>query len=250
EAPRHLDREQIAQAIAGPLALVKADPAKYEERTFSRYKALRETTEEFIRNYRVQLDKIIKVIKAYVDKNVIAGAFTKADYKPVITPVQLQEIIRLIGDYHLAFIATQVGSGAVSPDQIQHLINSGVLPADLATTFKPGPGEVAPPAAKMIADAYNYGVMMGSTPVMVGAAPRLTAKDFRRRKEPALTPQETAAREWAQQSAAVHIQGLGNTVAEDFSTLAIEADAEQRKKYQQAIREELDMNVERRESWR
>jgi hypothetical protein len=164
--------------------------------------------------------------------------------------MQLQEIIRLIADYHAAFIHTQVGPGLITEAQVTDLINRGVLPADLATTFKPAPGEVAHSHARVISDAYNYGVMMGSTPEMRIAAPTLTYAAFRRRKEPPLTPQERAAREWAQQSAASRITGLGNTIAEDFSTMAIEADAAQRKRYQQAIREEIDLNIAKRESWR
>jgi hypothetical protein len=44
--------------------------------------------------------------------------------------------------------------------------------------------------------------------------------------------------------------GLGNRVADNFATTAIEADAELRRKYMGLIREALEENVERRDTWR
>ena len=253
EAPKHMHAVDIAQAVIAPYQLLlKAEQIKYSERTFQRYKAMQEMADDFEKAYAKQLDKIKKVIEDYIEKKIILASLGKANgsYQPMFTPQQLAALQQIIVDYHLAFVITQVGPAYVPPEAVQRLIDIGILPQDLAYTYQPAPGELPPEARKVIADAYNYGKMMGGTPAMRPHAREMTAASFRRRREPPLSPQEKAARTWIQQHAAEEIKGLGNTVASDFTTIAIENDAELKARYQQAIREEIDINVARRDQWR
>lgn len=253
EAPKGMHALDIAQEIIKPYQLLlKAEQVKYSERTFSRYKAMREMSAQFESNYRKQLDKLVKTIRAYVEKKIIYTSLEKADntYKPLITPEQLHEVQQLIRDYHLAFVAGQVGPQYINSADIQRLIDAGILPQDLGYSYQPAPGEVPPETAKFISDAYYYGIMMGSVPLVRAQANEMSAVDFRKRKRPKLSPQETAARDYVQRHATEHIKGLGNTVASDFTTIAIEGDAELKAKFQQAIKEEIDINIAHRDQWR
>jgi hypothetical protein len=61
-------------------------------------------------------------------------------------------------------------------------------------------------------------------------------------------PNEKHAIEWAKHSAATEIKGLGNKVAADFSTIAIEADKDLRRRYEGVIRESVSENIQRQET--
>lgn len=253
EAPKGMHELDIAQELLRPYQLLlKAEQIKYSERTFSRYKAMREMSAEFEKNYRNQLDKMLSVVREYIEKKIIHASLEKADntYKPLATPEQLDTIQRFIHDYHLAFIAGQVGPQYINVADVQRLIDAGILPQDLGYTYQPAPGEIPPETAKFISDAYHYGVMMGSAPLVRAQANEMSAADFRKRKPPKLSPQETAARDYVQRHATEFIKGLGNTVARDFTTIAIENDAELKAKFQQAIKEEIDINIAHRDQWR
>jgi hypothetical protein len=255
EAPDHMDRLDIAQAIVGKHVLLKAEQLKYSARTFQHYKAMAQSSAAFERAYAKQLDKIIARIVEYAEKKITLQKLDKADgrrgYDSIASPQHMADIRALISDYHLAFIATQVGPGFIAPSEVQRLIDTGILPQDIALTFQPGPGELPEHAAERIADAYNYGISMGRDPQLRAQAKTLNLADYNEsHPPPRLSAQEKSARDWASRNAANIIVGLGNRIGDDFSTLAIEADADLRRQYQADIRDELDMNLERRETWR
>jgi len=248
-----MDRLELAQYVMGPEYLLKAERVKYSERTFQHYKAMQQSAEQFERAYRKQLDKMLSVIRDYAESKIVHDSLKKAEgpYDPIANPEHLREIRRIVNDYHLAFIATQVGGEYVDAADIQRLIDSGVLPQDMKASYQAEPGETAPPSAQAIADAYNYGISMGRDPQLRGQAATLGVDPWRTKYgDPTLSTQEQAARTWASGNAANTIVGLGNRVGDDFSTIAVEADAVLRAKYQADVRDELDMNIERQESWR
>ncbi len=255
EAPEGTDLLDIAQAVVGPYVLLKAEPLKYSARTFRHYRAMAESSEAFEKAYIGQLDKVLKEVRLYAEKRIVLGQLDKAEgkkpYRSIASPEHIHDIRMLVSDYHLAFIVAQLGAQYVSAGQVQRLIDEGKLPQDLAYAFQPAPGEKPASAAEVIAQAYNYGIAMGRDPRLRSAASEISLPDFMAAAgTPQLSEQEKSAREWAARNAANTIVGLGNKVADDFTTIAIEADAELRARYQQDIREELDMNIERKESWR
>lgn len=272
DADESLDPFDIAQAVVGPHWLIKAERIKYSERTFQLYPALHESAALFESTYIRMLGRMMRELRKYIESEITHGALGKAvGYRPLATPEQLAELRKIIENFHLAFVVGQIGPEYVSPADIQRLMDAGVLPQDLAFVWQPGAGELPPEAARRIEDAYNYGAMLGHDKPTRSDIEKMTLKDFhegpppspdeaaiegvteprkRKGRKPRLSAQETHAREWVQRSAAEHVKGLGNRVAADMTTIAIEADANMRRKFQRAIREELDINIERREAWR
>jgi hypothetical protein len=253
EAPADWDLIDVAQAVVGPHVLLKAE-VKGSDRTFADHRVLRELSALMKKNYEEQMKKLLARIRAYVEEHIILGPLGKAaPGKPLVTPHELQELRKLIEDFHLAFNAGTVGPDTLSPHDVQRLIDAGILPADLAYTFQPGAGELPPQALRYIDDAYIYGKWLSSatTPAAVSAIEQTSYPSFvEKRKTIRLTEDESHAIEWARHSAANECQGLGNRVADDFSTTAIEADSDLRRRYVGVIREGLEENIQRRETWR
>ncbi|MCZ6868033.1 MAG: hypothetical protein O7G84_00855 [Gammaproteobacteria bacterium] len=253
-APEGMDRLELAQHVMGPSFLLKAERLKYSERTFQHYKAMQQSAEQFERAYRKQMARILQAVRAYAEEEIIDSKLKKAERSPydsIANPEHLKAIRAIVTDYHLAFIAARVGPEYVSAEDIQRIIDSGILPADLQHTYDPALGGEPATSAQSIADAYNYGISMGRDPRLRGVASVLGIDPWRTKYgDPTLSSQEQAARTWASGNAANTITGLGNRVGDDFSTLAVEADAELRAKYQADVRQELDMNIERQQSWR
>lgn len=255
DAPEALNQFEIAQAIVGDGWLLKAERLKGHEKTFQDYKAMATLSRRFIDTYKQQLEKMVAMIRAYVEKRIILGPLGKAGPKrPVATPQQVRELRQLIEDYHSAFIAGTVGPDTLAPGEVQRLIDAGILPSDIAYTFQPGAKELPPKAMNAIEEAYRYGHVLASSRNLDEKRLRhgMTYEEFSKEWAPRvpLSEEEKHALEWLKTSAATHIRGLGNQIADDFSTLAIEADAELRRKYMGVVREELESNVQRRDAWR
>lgn len=256
DAPAGMDLLDVAQHICGPHVLLKAEPLRYSERTFQHYRAMAESSALFEAAYRAQLEKLHIAIMGYVDaaaKPRLAKSSARQPYEPLATPTDLSLIRRLIGDYHLAFIAAQLGPGYVAVADVQRLIDAGILPPGLGGITGGEDSARVANAAQAITIAYNYGIAMGRNPRLRRQAGTLTLNDFMAAYPPPgppLSRQEESARGFANRHAAECIVGLGNTVADDFSTLVVEGDAELQRAYAADIREELDINLERQQSWR
>ena len=255
-APADMDILDLAQAIVGDHVLLKAEPLKYSARTFSRYRAMAESATLTTHAYIKQLDKMLSMVRNYVETEVIHSSLGKAQgdkpYVPMTTPQQLARIREIVEQYHAAFAVTQIGPEHVDPAIVQRLIDEGILPADLAYTWQPGPGELPPEARAVIDMAYNYGHYMATTRTEMDIHKK-PLSDFMvatKAKPVELNAKEVAARDWASRNAASKIVGLGNVVSANMETIAIEADAKLRKKLQMDIKDALDANIEKREAWR
>jgi len=344
-APVDMHPLDVAQAIVGEHVRLKAEPLRGAARTFRHYLAMEQNCEVLTTAYRRHLDKLITLIREHAERHAIDTLHKAGDAhpatKPLIPPEHMEHIRTLIGDMHLAFIATMVGPGVVSAETVQRLIDKGVVPRDLAYSFVAQHGETASEAARVIADAYNYGVLLGRDPLLRARAKTLTlpaaqglatlgvgivaaglgaagvaAAAVRRtlqrqrvvsadttadpftvheHKHPIpvhagnampgathvhpdawlataeaepdtgpfsvrvthevaasfpLTAQQEAARAWAEHHAANEIVGLGNRIADDFGTIAIEADAALQAAYEQDIRDSVVDSIARRDAWR
>lgn len=241
EAPADLDPLVIAQAVVGSHLLLKAEPVgKRRKAPFNnRWLALSDLYQHAVGEYEKLAARMVDAIKDYVEAE--TDLIEKADRppRPFLTPAQVKEIARIIRDHHTAFIAS-MAPDTVSEAKIQELIDRGVLP----------PGSMS-----LIKDSYLYGQFVSTIRAMEDRdeLKKLTYQSFKKRvqRRPIpLTQHEKAAIEWAEHSAAVHVTGLGNRIADDFSTIAIEADRKLRKEYERTIRDTVKEGIERRKTWR
>jgi len=257
EAPKDWTPLEIAQAVVGPGHLVKAERVKGVARTFQDYRPMRMLAKDLELAYKAQLEKLVAEIRAYVEKHIVLGPLGKAGPSgpaPPPGPEHIHELRALVERYHQAFIAGVIGPDTLRPGDVQRLIDAGILPQDLAFTFQPGAHELPPRAMRAIEDAYRYGHVLASARSLdeKRLRGRMTYKQFVEGWAPShpLSEREEAAITWLQHSAAASITGLGNRIAADFSTIAIEADANVRRRYAGLIGETLEENVARRDTWR
>lgn len=244
DAPAGWDELTIAQAVVGPHVLLKAESSPIAD-VWYRDRPMRELSVRFITAYRAMLKRMIAAIQRYAEE--IHGPLHKAAARiPVlITPAQLAAIKQIIGDYHTAFVAGGIDPSAVSPAEIARLRDAGVLQEDLAYVF--------PEPMHAVSDAWRYGYGLGSTdhPSQKRPIEQTSYQDWRKgHVQPPLTDAERASVLWANTRAAEHVQGLGNRVAADFSTIAIDTDAELRRRTEDLIRDVVAESVDLREPWR
>jgi uncharacterized membrane protein (UPF0127 family) len=183
--------------------------------------------------------KLAKKIETHIAREERAwGSLKKAAPKgSLFSPSQLEEMAQIIRDHHAAFV--REFGGANTKGEIARLIKEGKLP---------------PEAMTAVFDAFTYGQLVATLRAMDDRekAKKLAWGSFKarsRRRPPPLSAREKEAIEWAKHSAAVHIRGLGNVIADDFSTMAIEADADLRRRYVNVIQEEVATAIEQRKSW-
>jgi hypothetical protein len=254
-APANLDPLEIAQAVVGNGLLVKAEPVpRYGKGTFRRYKAMLTSVGRFERAYDKQLDKMVSEMRRYIEET-IKVKLAKADTpKPLITPGELYELTQIVEDYHHAFIAGTIGPETLPPGTVERLIDAGILPEDLRHTFVPTASELPPATMDAIEDAYRYGHVLSASRSYKEKKRRhgLTYKQFVSDYAPKIPigPNEKHALEWAKHSAATEIKGLGNKISDDFSTIAIEADKDLRRRYEGVIRDSTAENIQRQQTWR
>lgn len=239
EAPAHADPFLIAQAVVGGRWLVKAEP-RANENPFQAHKPLAEMYDLAMREYDAQIDRMLSAIDRYIAKH---ADFMKArGPRPLFTTAQLRELVQIILDHHTAIAIGFFGASSVAPEEVKRIVAMGILPKS---------------ALGIIDDAYAYGQLLAEVNAQVAHGvvkiPAMTLKGIKNRlatRPLPMTSDEEFAREWARRSAATHVRGLGNRVAQDFETTAIEADRALQQRMQRAIRETLDENIERRETWR
>ncbi len=237
----------IAQAIVGPHMLVKAESSPIAD-VWYRDRPMRELSERLIDRYREMLARMIDAVRLYIEQHIVSGRLGKSARPALVTPEQLDAIRRIIGDHHAAFVAGGIEPSAISPYELQRLRASGLVTGDLVYVFGTGTAPM-----RVIEDAFQYGRDLGSVSHPKEKRP-IEARSYQewrdRTAQPPMTEAERSAVSWANTKAAQEIRGLGNRVSDNFATIAIEVDQEQRRQYENVIREELAANVEAREGWR
>lgn len=231
EAPAEMEPLEVAQAIVGPHVHLRAEHTHtWVTRPFVIWAPLQDLYERTLRMYTAHIEKMMEAVNAALGVDGLEKAI-----KPLLTPARVREIAKLIQDYHTAFIVSAGMRDQADPVEIDRLVRMGILPPD---------------AADFVTDGYLFGQLV-ATIRELGAKQDLkemTYPEFKEaiaKKPIALTEEQKRAIEWAKHSAAVHIQGLGNRIADDFSRRAVAEDAELRRKYETMIRTKLVENIER-----
>lgn len=242
EAPVGVDPLLVAQALVGDGWLLKAERAAPARNPFREHAALAALWDEAAAQYRAQFVRIFDAVNARAEE-FISGEIEKARVvRPLFKPDQIRELAQIIRDGHTALAIGMLGEEVATKDEIARLVKLGILPKS---------------ASKIIDDAFSYGMLLTEirTQVARGTARidkvTLDAMRARLKERPTpLTPHEEAAASAARQHAATYVRGLGNKVADDFTTRAIEADKGLRRKFGAMIAETVSEGAERRNAWR
>jgi len=239
DAPEGTDPLLLAQVVLGRQWLVKAE-RRESDNPFEVHKPLGEMYDLAVGEYRAQYTRMLARIDRYVARHTTLTKATRQ--RALFTVTQLQELAQIIRDHHTAIAIGFFGETSVPPAEVQRLVAMNILPKA---------------ALGIIDDAFAYGQLLAAINAQVERGvtriPEMTLTNIKKRLKSRplpLTTGEEMAREWARQSAATHVRGLGNRVAHDFETTAIEADRALQQRMQNAIRETLDANIERAETWR
>lgn len=236
EAPADLEPLEIAQAIVGSHLLLKAEHRpSWETRPFIVWEPLQGLYEMVLTFYRSHLNDMLARVNVVLGVDVLEKAV-----KPLLTPAQVREVAKLIRDYHTALVLSLGMDDHVDPEEVRRLVKGGILP---------------PKAADIVEDAYLFGQLVASVRELGEKADlkKMTYQEFKaaiKARPVGLTTEQKRAIDWAKHSAATHIKGLGNRVSDDWSKVAVEADADLRREYEGVIRDTLESNIERQQTVR
>ena len=170
----------------------------------------------------------------------------------LLTPTQLETIKQIVRDYHSAFAVGTFGPDSIPPQEVQRLMDAGILPQDLAYVFQPAPGERPPDAERITDMAFQYGANLGD-PRSRGSVIDMGYDKFKEHVDQTrqeLNPVERQAMAFARYHGGEHVRGMGDRLATQVGTMILNEDAEQRRRYMGAIRRELEGNIDRRQTWR
>jgi len=151
----------------------------------------------------------------------------------LLTPEQLQKIVKIVEKHHNAFIVSAIGPEAVPPEILQELEKQGLIEDHLNS----------------IEQAYLYGQVLGI--LQNTAAAKMGFADFQKyvRKNPIpLSVPEQRAVKFAQLQAAGYIKGLGNKVSQATGQLMINADQALEAKLQKIVQDKTAENIAQRET--
>lgn len=204
--------------------------------------AMASSLDRFVRLYEHAIAKLLKELVERMLDDETPTTIVKAAMprKPLLTATQIHELAERIRDYHNAIVLSGVGPAALPPAEVERLITMKILP---------------PEARSVITDAYLYGALLAELRTLRPRTARrsFSYDDFVKRvmkRPPPLTDHEQAAMTLAQMNAATYVRGLGNKVAADFTTTAIEADRRLAAKYRGVIKDAVSEGVERRKTVR
>jgi|GEM_PF-1279349 len=245
EAPAGVDPLLIAQALVGDDWLIKAERAAPKERNpFKAHGVLADLFEHGMRAYEAQMRSMLTAMHTYVEEHVgleLAKAAPRAP-RALFTAEQVRALAKIIRDNHTALSIGLLGTDAATKSEIARLVRLGIVPQG---------------TEKIIDDAFLYGRLLTEINLVVRSGvttvPKVTLAEMKKRlkaRPTPLTPTEEAAVSAARQHAATYLRGLGNRIADDFTTTAIEADKRLRAKYARVVTETVAEGVERRDAWR
>lgn len=157
---------------------------------------------------------------------------------PHLSPSDLALLAQLIREHHYALAVQLFGADALSPEQVQAAIDAGALtPDQMAAAGDRG----------TLGRSYVFGSALFRAPEAARDSSAFEAE------VPALTerlsPWERRMAQVARQRGASMIVGLGNTVADDLTTLVIDSDNHQARRLRQVIAEKTADAIEEAKSW-
>lgn len=251
EAPASWDRFDIAQAVLGPDFLLKSERIKTGAHTWHRSKPMHEAHDAEVNAYHELLLRMVEAIQTYVEQHVVEGRLGKSDSQWIlIAPEHFDEIRKIIGDYHEAYVAGMLNPALLKLGELQRLIDEGIVAQDLKYVTRPRAHEKPAESVRSILQAYEYGRDLAMQPHRDGQTGlRNTSYDAwnASAKQP-LSPAENEAVRWAERHAAQYVRGLGNRIADATGTIVV--DHALRQKHEEEIRDAVTMNTWKRESWR
>lgn len=254
-ALRGVPRLDVAEAAAGRSWLLKAERTSTAETVWYRDRPMRELSKRIEEAYAYVLAAAVRRIERFISEQVVGEAVKLSKARKrfhLLSPQQLALIQEILGEHHAALVAGMIDVEALPPAEAQRLLDRGVVAQDLAMVLAPVVKQDRPPdAMRMIDDAFLYGRDIAKrTQSARREIERLTYAEWKALPREPLTESERAALTWARNSAATKVKGLGNRVASDFATIAIEADRELRVEQERAIREEVAEGIAERKAWR
>ncbi len=155
----------------------------------------------------------------------------------LLTPSQLSELTQLIDNFHLMFIAENVGTSALSSDEIKLLKKSGIDIAKL-------------PKEAKVAEAFKFGVLVEA--LGDERAKEMSYKQFKTFLQSGsfipISEHEKLAIKQLEYQSYNDIKGLGNKISKDFKSIIVEYDQKQRLEYEKVIKEEATEAILHRKS--
>lgn len=200
--------------------------------------------------YRWTYRRMVVAVQRHIEEKILGEPLFKAGGKPPplrpLTPAELETLRTIIQSHHDAFSVHVTGAGALDPVVVQQLIREGLLTPDGRLA-----GGDAPERLAMIDENFRYGRAIGGGDMSQRKSTEdLTFAEWKRQPVLPLSEAEEYALDFARHSAATRIRGLGNRIADDFTTEAIEADRQLRRKFEATVHDEVAAGIEKRTSWR
>ena len=156
----------------------------------------------------------------------------------ILQPFQIQELLSIIDNFHILFIAQTVGADVLTPNEIQILKDNGI---DVAK-FVGKDGKID--------HAFKFGVLAEAL-----GTKKAKTLNYDKLKQfinsgnfIPLTKTEESVLRSVKFQAYNDIKGLGNKINKEFTQILIEVDKEQRAKYEDKILTETEEAILNRET--
>lgn len=156
----------------------------------------------------------------------------------LLQPFQIQELLQIVDNFHVLFVAQQVGVDILTPDDILTLKNAGID----VEKWRGKDGKIA--------HAFKFGLLAEA--IGNKQSKKMNYDQFKKfissgRFLP-LTQSEEAALNNLKHQAYNDIKGLGNKINHDFTQILIEVDQKKRKEYEKTVLTEAQQVILNRET--
>jgi len=244
---------EIAQAII-PGQLLKAEYER-DSKTWHSHRVMRDLHLHAISAYAAIYARMIAAIRTWVEQHITHGPLEKAE-RPfsvgdfvLVSPAQMKEIKKIIGDYHEAFIAGMIDPRLLHHGELARLIDLGILPEDLAYVLQPKPGELPPTAQRMITTAYQYGKAQAAAPM--GEQEKQHALSLQTfawtGRDLPLTQAEREALSFNEEHAAEYVRGLSQRMQADLTSTITDTVSSLT---HEDVTDAVDRSLRQRTAWR
>lgn len=157
----------------------------------------------------------------------------------ILTPAQIQELVQILENQHLVFLANTVGTGVLSQTDIDTLARFGVDVSQL-------------PKYGVVDDAFRFGMLadaLGSE-----KAKKMSYDDFKNTLKRGgflpLTQAEQISLDHVKQRMYSDVTGLGAKIKKEGSNIIIENSKKQRLQYENILKETIASGVEQEKTAR